>query len=335
MKITCIGGGAWGTTLAQVLSDNGHEVLIRDVNKDFINKINNEHLHPFFDVTIPTNIKATYDLQEALNFSNIIVLCVPTKFMRSVLAEVNQLIKEPKLFVNVSKGIEIETSYCVSQIVEEVIDKNKFKAYVDLSGPSHAEELILRKLTALVAASKNQDSAKLVQQLFSNSEYLRVYTSDDVIGVETSGAIKNAIAIVSGIAYGMGLGENARAFLISRGVREIVMIVDALGGKKETAYGLSGIGDLIVTASSRNSRNFQCGLKIGEGMKIDDAINSISQTVEGIKTICAAYEIGKKYNLELPIINGAYNVVTNKISAKEALSKLLSRSLKEEIILVN
>ena len=333
MKVSVIGGGAWGTTLSQALSDNKHEVLIREINADFVNRINEEHTHPFFDVTIPSSIRATLSLEEAVEFSDVIMICVPTKFIRSVLTEINVLIKEPKLFINVSKGIEPNTSYCVSQIVSEVIEPNKLKGYVNLSGPSHAEEMILRKLTALVSASHNEEHAKFVQDLFSNKRYLRVYTSNDVIGVETAGAIKNAIAIVSGICSGMGLGENARAFLISRGVLEIVKITEVLGGKTQTAYGLSGVGDLIVTASSNNSRNFQCGLKIGRGMNALDAEQSISQTVEGIKTIKAAYEIGKNYNLDLPIIDNAYLIVTGQLSPKDALDIILNRSLNEEIIL--
>ena len=333
MKVSVIGGGAWGTTLSQALSDNKHEVLIREINPTFVEKINEEHTHPFFEVTIPSSISATLSLEEAVNYSDVIMICVPTKFIRGVLKEINSLINTPKLFINVSKGIEPNTSYCVSQIVKEVIEPENLKGYVNLSGPSHAEEMILRKLTALVAASDSEDDAKFVQDLFSNKKYLRVYTSSDVIGVETAGAIKNAIAIVSGICSGMGLGENARAFLISRGVLEIVKITEVLGGKTSTAYGLSGVGDLIVTASSNNSRNFQCGLKIGRGMNASDAESSISQTVEGIKTIHAAYQIGKKYNLDLPIIENAYLIVTNVLSPKEALSSILNRSLKKEIIL--
>ncbi len=333
MNITMIGGGAWGTTLAQVLSDNGHQVLIREINEEFVTSINEKHIHPSFGYEIPHQIRATSDLKEAVSFSQVLILCVPTKVTRMVLKEINSLLTDVKLFVNVSKGIEPETSFCVSQIVEEVIDSKWLGGYVILSGPSHAEELILRKLTSLVAASKEKEQAVFVQKLFSNEQYLRVYTSSDVIGVETGGSIKNAIAIISGIAYGMGLGENARAFLISRGIREIIKIVDVLGGQKETAYGLSGIGDLIVTASSKNSRNFQCGLKIGQGASTEEALSSISQTVEGIKTIYAAYEIGKKYHIDLPLINIAYQVVTGTCTAKEGLSQLLSRSLKDEDIL--
>ena len=331
MKVSIIGGGSWGTTLAQVLSDNGHDVLIRDINAEFVEKINTVHQHPFFDVTLPANLRATLDLNEVITFSNVLILCVPTKAMRNVLKEINSILDNKKLFVNVSKGIEPNTSYRVSQIVDDEIDKKYLEGYVVLSGPSHAEEVILRKVTSLVSASNNLNAAELVQNLFSNDKYMRVYTSDDVIGVETSGSMKNAIAIVSGIASGMGLGENARAFLISRGIKEIVSIVTTLGGKMETAYGLSGVGDLIVTASSLNSRNFQCGLKLGSGMDVNDAIGAITQSVEGVRAIEAGYEIGKNHNLDLPIINTAYMVVKNKISAREALNKLLTRSLKSEM----
>ncbi len=330
MKLSIIGGGSWGTTLAQVLADNGHSVLIRDVNAEFVNKINTDHKHPFFDTLLPKEIRATLDLKETVEYSDILVLCVPTKVMRSVLVEIEGLLKDKKLFVNVSKGIEPDTSYRVSQIVEEVISKPHFKGYVVLSGPSHAEEVILRKLTSLVAASLHEEYAVEVQHIFSNETYIRVYTSEDVIGVETGGSMKNAIAIVSGIAYGMGLGENARAFLITRGVKEIVSIVTALGGKMETAYGLSGIGDLIVTASSMNSRNFQCGLNIGKGMSISAATEAVTQSVEGIRAIYAGYEIGIRYHLELPIIETAYHLVNGEVSVQDALANLLSRSLKPE-----
>ncbi len=330
MNISVIGGGAWGTTLAQALADNKHQVLIRDINPEFVKKINDDHLHPFFDKVIPSSIKATLNIDEALDFSNVLILCVPTKFMRGVLTEIAPKLKEKKLFVNVSKGIEPDTSKRVSEIVNEVINKNSLTGYVALSGPSHAEELIDRKITSLVAASIDEELAIEVQNLFANEKYLRVYTSNDVIGVETGGAMKNAIAIVSGIGFGMGLGENARAMLITRGIKEIVSIVTALGGSMETAYGLSGIGDLIVTASSFNSRNFQCGKRIGEGLSVDEAVGASAQTVEGIRAIIAGYEISQKYNLELPIIETAYMLVSGKLTAKEALEKLMSRSLKKE-----
>lgn len=330
MNVSIIGGGAWGTTLAQALADNNHNVLIMDVNNNFVEKINCDHVHPFFDVQIPSIITATSSLNEAVNYSDIIVLCVPTKVIRSVLKNINLLLKSSKIIINVSKGIEPITSLPISKIVSEEINTEYLKGYVVLSGPSHAEEMILRNLTSLVAASDNIENSKFVQQLFSNDKYLRVYTSDDVVGVETGGAMKNAIAIISGICSGLGLGENARAFLITRGMKELVSIVLALGGKMETVYGLSGIGDLIVTASSLHSRNFQCGLKIGKGMSITEAQSSIVQSVEGIRAIIAGNDIAIKYNLELPLIQTAFKVVNGELDAEIALKSLLNRSLKEE-----
>lgn len=332
MKVSIIGGGAWGTTLAQALADKNNSVLVRDINEDFVKAINELHIHPSFELTIPTKISATTSLDEALAFSDIIILCVPTKVMRSVIKEINTKLTSKKLFVNVSKGIEPTTSKTVSEIVSEEVDPNNLEGYVVLSGPSHAEELIFRKFTCLVAASTNLELAKKVQKLFSNEKYLRIYTSLDVIGVEVGGAVKNAIALVSGIGYGLGLGENARAALISRGMLELVQIVEALGGKKETVYGLSGLGDLIVTASSMNSRNFKAGLKIGEGQSVEKVLENASQTVEGVRAIIACYEIGKKYNLNLPIIETAYYLVSGEISAKESVKLLLSRKLKSEYI---
>lgn len=330
MNVSIIGGGAWGTTLAQVLNDNKHNVLIEDVNEKFVDEINNLHVHPTFNIAISEDIKATKSLEEALNFSDVIVLCIPTKFLRSELQKMNKLIKTPKLFINVSKGIEPETSKRVSELVFELIEKKNLKGYVVLSGPSHAEEVILRKVTSLVCASNEEENAIFVQNLFSNQSYLRTYSSTDVIGVEVGGSMKNAIAIVSGVSTGLGLGENARAFLISRGIKEIVLIAKALGANMETVYGLSGVGDLIVTASSMNSRNFKCGLEIGKGKSIEEAMGSINQVVEGIRAIEAGYEIGQKYHLELPIINVAHQVIIGKFSAKEALELLLSRDLKPE-----
>ena len=309
MNISIIGGGAWGTTLAQTLTDNGNSVIIRDINPDFIKKINDEHVHPFFGMSIPSSIKATLDLKETLDFSDVVVLCVPTKAMRMVLKEANKVLTKPTLFINVSKGIEPDTSKCVREIVDDEIDKRYIRGYASLSGPSHAEELIQRKLTLLVSASFDKEIAKEVQLLFANSKYLRVYTSNDVIGCEIGGAIKNAIAVVSGVLTGLGLGENARAALISRGILEIERVVVAMGGKKETAFGLTGMGDLIVTASSMNSRNFTAGIAIGKGESAADAVKNSKQTVEGVRAVLAAYQIGKTHNIELPIINAAYSVL--------------------------
>lgn len=329
MNVTVLGAGAWGITLAQTLTDNGHSVCVYDVNSSFIDAINNG-THPFFKEHKIENIKGLYTLDEALDFAEYIVLCVPTKFARGLMKEINATAKSKKIFINVSKGIEPGTSKCVNEIVSDEIDPKILGGYASLSGPSHAEELILRKLTLLVSASKDAEVAKKVQLLFANNEYLRVYTSDDVQGCEIGGAIKNAIAIVSGILTGVGLGENARAALISRGILEIVKVVVAMGGKKETVYGLTGMGDLIVTASSLNSRNFNAGLAIGKGASAQDAVANSVQTVEGVRAVLAAYEIGKNHDIELPIINAAYSMLYENVDPKTAIKSCLARELKAE-----
>lgn len=327
MKMTIIGGGAWGATLGQTLIDNGHEVLIYDLNPLAVEKIN-QHRHPFFDTILPETEIATTNLKEAISFSNYYILSVPTKVVRNVLKSMNPLIKQDSVFINVSKGIEPDTLKRVSEVVEEEIEK--LKGFVVLTGPSHAEEVIVRKLTLLVSASKDEALAKEVQQIFSNDKYLRVYTSSDLIGCEVGGAVKNAIAVISGICTGLGLGENARAAVITRGIVEIIRVVEIMGGKKETAFGLTGIGDLIVTASSENSRNFTAGKKIGQGVPLDQIYQEQKQTIEGIRTIEAMHHLSEVEGIELPMINVAYDIIFNGVSVEEGLQKLLSRDLKSE-----
>ena len=330
MKVGFIGGGSWGTTLDNLLSDNGHETLVYDINIDTVNLINNEHSHPFFDSEINTDVIATNNLNEVVDYSDILVLSVPTKVIRNVMENIKSLIKTPKLFINVSKGIEPETLLTVSGIAEEIFTSKEMKGFVTLSGPSHAEEVIKRQLTLLVAASKNIDDATIVQELFSNQTYMRVYTSTDIIGVEVAGSVKNAIALVSGVCTGLGFGENARAALIDRGALEIIRIVSVLGGEKETVYGLAGIGDLIVTASSMNSRNFQAVLKIGKGEDVDSVVNNSKMVVEGVRVLQSAHQIAKKYNLYLPIIETAYKVLFEKLNVNEAIETILTAKLKKE-----
>lgn len=330
MKISVIGGGSWGTTLAQALTDNGHETLIYDVNPEAVKKINN-NIHPFFDNEI-MGIRATLSLEEAIEFADYILLAVPTKFMRDSLKAINKLAKRKLYFINVSKGIEPATLKRVSEIVEDEIHPDLLGAYAVLTGPSHAEEVIERKLTVLTAASTSAWFRKSVQHLFSNQSYLRVYTSEDLVGCEVGGAIKNAIAIVSGMMTGYGLGENARAALITRGILEIVRVVVYYGGKKETAFGLTGIGDLIVTASSYHSRNFNAGLKIGQGIPVNEVLETSKMVVEGVRAIQAAKDLCTKTGIELPIIEVAYDVIFNNVSVKEAIQLLLTRELKAETI---
>jgi glycerol-3-phosphate dehydrogenase (NAD(P)+) len=275
-------------------------------------------------------MKATASFEEVINFSTNYLLSVPTKVVRDVLKQMNTLIMRPSVFINVSKGIEPGTSKRVSEIVDEEISLENNRGFVVLTGPSHAEEVILRKLTLLVTASKDIELAKEMQCVFSNDAYLRVYTSTDLIGCEVGGAVKNAIAVISGACTGLGMGENARAAVITRGIVEIVRIVDVMGGQKETAFGLTGVGDLIVTASSENSRNFQAGKKLGQGFSIDQIYKEQKQTIEGIRTIDAMHDLAKKHDIELPMIQIAYEIIHNNLSMEDAITQLLSRDLKSE-----
>ncbi len=329
MKISIIGGGAWGTTLGQTLVDNDHDVLIYDVNPNAVDKINH-HFHPFFDTILPDQVKATNLLDEVIAFSNYFLLSVPTKVVRSVLQDMSKKLTEPSVFINVSKGIEPHTLKRVSEIVEEEIKAEYLKGFVVLTGPSHAEEVILRHITLLVSSSKDENLAIEIQHLFSNEQYLRIYTSKDLIGCEVGGAVKNAIAVVSGICTGLGLGENARAAVITRGIVEIIKVVEIMGGKRETAYGLTGIGDLIVTASSKNSRNFTAGEKVGMGQSTEQIYAEQKQTIEGFRTIEALHDLSIKNQVELPMINTAYQIIFNQMKVEEGLQKLLSRDLKSE-----
>lgn len=330
MNISIIGGGSFGTALAQVFCDNGHETLIREINEEFVEKINKCHLHPFFNVSIPSAIKATLSLDETLKFSDIVILCVPTKVMRTVIKEIKEYIDSPKLFVNVSKGIEPGTSKLVSEILEEELSTKYIKGFVVVSGPSFADEIISRKATTLVSASENERDAQLLQTLLTNNSYMRVYTSSDMIGVEVCGAVKNAIALAAGISEGLKMGVNARAAIITRGNNEIVRLVEVMNGKRETCYGLAGIGDLLLTASSTQSRNFRAGFRIGQGESLQSVLENSLNVVEGVRAVEAAHEIATKHNLELPIIDMLHKVLYENYPIKKVIKALLIRDLKSE-----
>ncbi len=331
MKITILGGGTWGTALAQVLSDNGHEVYIYDINKTFIEVLNDKHIHPLFGDNVPISklVTGTTDLKEAMDFSDTYLTCVPTKFMRSLLKEVNEKLDKKVYIINASKGIEPDTLKRISQIVDEEIDADKLNSFTTITGPSHAEEVIERKLTTLTAVCKDPKGAEYVQKLFNNSSYIRVYSSTDVIGAEVGGSVKNAIAVVSGVCTGLGFGENARAAVIARGLKEMIQLIEAMGGDPMTGYGLTGLGDLIVTASSTLSRNFTAGVKIGQGASIEE-INESGATVEGLRSLVAAIQISKKHNLYTPIITVAHKVMIGEMDINDAVPTLLSNRLKAE-----
>lgn len=328
MNISVLGGGAWGTTLAQVLAYNGHNILIYEINQEYLDSINNG-IHPIFKSKLPNTIKATNSLKDLADFSNIIQISIPSRFIRNVLKDLSQYINKKTSFINTSKGIETETFKSIHNIVEDEIGLY-LDQYACLTGPSHAEETYLRRLTCLVSASFNKEFNVLVQKLYFNKDYIRVYTTKDVIGAEMYGASKNAIAIITGAITSLDLGENLRAAIITRGLLEISRLAEKLGGKKETAYGLSGLGDLLVTALSTHSRNFNCGLLLGKGMKLESILEDAKQTIEGVEAIKAFYKFSITHNVDLPLINTAYKIIFENLEIKEAIKTLLLRDLKSE-----
>ncbi len=329
-KIAVIGAGSWGTALSQVLVDKGNEVLIYDISEEVVKIINEKNESKYFDCKINEKIKATTNLKEVISFAEYILLAVPSKAMRKILFEINKLLTEKIIFINASKGIEPKTYKRISEILDEEIDSKYQKSFVFLTGPSHAEEVILRKLTTVVSVSTDLDAAIEIQNLFNNNSYFRVYHATDLITSELCASIKNVIALASGIIYGLGYGDNTRAALITRGLVEMKKLILELGGLEETLYGLTGVGDLIVTATSMHSRNFQAGNKIGKGENLKDIIDSTKMVVEGVRSCDATYHLAKKLNIEMPLVNAVYDVLFNLKSPDEMLLRLMNRDLKSE-----
>jgi len=330
-KIGIIGGGSWGTALTQLLLDNNHHCKMFTIEEDVIESINTNHTTKYFEeVVLHDSLTATSNLKDVLDFADYLLLVVPTKVMRIVLKQINDNLDKRKVFINASKGIEPDTFKRMSEIVADEISEEYLKGFVSLTGPSHAEEVILRMLTTVVSASEDISLARDVQVLFNNNDYFRVYTSTDVVGAEMGASLKNIIALASGIISGLGFGDNTRAALITRGIVEMISLSVAVGANPNTLLGLTGIGDLIVTCTSKHSRNFQAGYKIGSGSDLEEALGSITMVVEGARSAKAAYDLAKSLNVEIPIISATYDVIYNKVSPKTTMAKLMSRNLKDE-----
>lgn len=330
MRVSVIGSGSWGTALSVLLHDNKHKVKLWFRREDLLEKVKITRENSIYlpGVKIPDEVFLTSNLNEALDGAEIIVLAVPTQYLRRIISREEFKNCKDKVIVNVAKGIENETLMRISEIVSEVlgVDEN----YCVLSGPSHAEEVSRKMPTAVVVASLNKDIAKFVQDVFINS-YFRVYTSEDVVGVELGGALKNIIAIATGIADGIGFGDNTRAAIMTRGIAEIVRLGVAMGARLETFAGLSGIGDLIVTCTSKYSRNRFVGEQIGKGKKLDEILKNMVMVAEGIWTTVSAVKLSEKYGIEMPITNSVYDVLFNGKDPMSATSELMGRSAKPEI----
>ena len=331
-KISVIGAGSWGCALARILGDNGHEVLLYDVDTKTIEEINKFHTNKnkLFEGELPLNVRGTISLNEAVCFSNNILLVVPTKVVRSVLKDINNYLTEKKLFINASKGIEPDTYKRVSEIVNEEINNEYIEGFVALTGPSHAEEVINQKLTMVAAASNVKEHAYKIQKLFNNNVYFRVYRLYDLIGAELGGSLKNVYALGAGICEGLGFGVNARSALITRALIEMKKLAVAMGAKEETLDGLTGMGDLIVTCTSNLSRNYQTGVQIALGNDLNSTLDSMPMVVEGARTCISAYQMARKLNIETPIIDSIYNVLYNRQNPQDVIRDLMSRGLKQE-----
>lgn len=329
--VAVLGSGSWGTALSIVLADNGQSVNLWSRRKEQADEINSIHINRRYlsDIELPKQIHAVHQLGEAVNQVRTILLVTPTSSIRDVLAQLRSHLKESVVIVHASKGIEPRTSKRISEIIEEEIPESLRKAVVVLSGPSHAEEVSLRQPTTVTVSSKESKEADYIQDLFIN-RYFRVYTNDDLIGVEIAGALKNIIALGAGISDGLGYGDNAKAALITRGLAEMTRLGVALGAHPLTFTGLAGMGDLIVTCTSMHSRNWRAGNLLGKGHTLNETLERAGMAVEGVRTAEAVHYLSEKVGIEMPISESIYNVLFNNKQPKDAVDELMNRDKRHE-----
>lgn len=332
-KVAVLGSGSWGTALAKVLVENGHDVVMwsRVEDQAIVDEINKDHTNKRYlqDLELPAELVATTDLEEAISGREIIVVVIPTVGIRSTAKQLNALINDSKIIVHASKGLEQGTHMRISSVIEEEIDADKRQAVVALSGPSHAEQVAVQDLTSITSASENMDAAERVQYLFMN-DYFRVYRNEDIVGVELGAALKNIIAVGAGALNGIGFGDNAIAALLTRGLAEITRLGVSLGADPITFMGLSGVGDLIVTGTSVHSRNWRAGKLIGEGRDLESIHEEIGMAIEGLSTVIAAKELAEDSNIEMPITQAIYEVVYEGADVSETILELMRREGKAE-----
>ncbi len=327
-KVTVLGGGGWAIALAKVLFENKNQVTIWSKLEKEVQALNNERENKIClpGVKIDESIQITGDIQEAVKDSDIIVMAVASSFVRSTAELLKGIIPAGQIIVDVAKGIEKDSYYTMTEIIEEVLPDCEA---VVLSGPSHAEEVGRQLPTAVVIGAKKKNIAETVQKIFSN-DYFRVYTSPDRKSIELGGSLKNVIALAAGIADGLGYGDNTEAALITRGIKEITQLGVAMGGHSRTFHGLSGIGDLIVTCDSKHSRNRRAGVLIGKGYTLDEAVKEVNMVVEGAVSAEAAYNLSKKYQVDMPIVEAVNAVLFHNVKASEAMKQMMNRALTNE-----
>lgn len=331
-KIGVIGAGSFGTALATVLAGKGHDVTVwarkREQVENIIQTRENSHYLP--GVKLPDKIKFTDNLKEAAADKDYLLFAVPAQSFRGVLKEAVKYFDHSVPVINVAKGIEKGTLLRLSQVSEEIMPDIK---YVALSGPSHAEEVARQLPTTVAVAGTDHDLAMEIQEIFFTDRF-RVYTNEDLAGVELGGALKNIIALGAGISDGLGFGDNAKAAMMTRGITEMTRLGLTMGADMKTFSGLTGIGDLIVTCTSMHSRNRRCGILIGKGVNPDEATHRIGMVVEGISTAEAAYALAQRYNIDMPITESIYKVIHGEMDARSAVSYLMGREMKNEMHII-
>lgn len=328
MKIAVIGSGGWGTAIAILLASRGHNVYLwswiqEETDRLACDRENKEFLP---GVKFPDTIYCTHDMGECTDGAELIITAAPSPATRTTAKQLAPHVKEGQKLINISKGLEEKSLMRLSQVYKEEIQQANVSV---MSGPSHAEEVSRGLPTTNVVASEDLKTAKFIQDIFMGDMF-RVYTSTDIAGVELGGALKNVIALCAGISDGLGYGDNTKAALMTRGLAEIARLGTAMGAKEETFMGLSGVGDLIVTCTSMHSRNRRAGILLGQGKTLQETLDSVHMVVEGVNTASAAYAMAKKYNVEMPIVEEAYNILYNGADAREAVLRLMTREKRQE-----
>ncbi len=327
MNITVLGSGGWGTALALLLLENGHEVTLWSYRQEESDNLRERRENPVLPgVVLPEGLNLTADMACIKN-SKVIVLATPSFAVRTTAAQAGPLLAPDAVLVSVSKGVEKDTSLTLTDVIAQEVGEGH--PVVALSGPSHAEEVSRGVPTAVVAASRDQAAAELVQDIFMSPRF-RVYATDDVVGVELGAALKNVIALCAGVSDGLGLGDNTKAMLMTRGLTEIARLGEAMGGRKETFAGLAGIGDLIVTCTSMHSRNRRCGIAIGKGTPPQQAVKEVGMVVEGYYAAANAKALADKLGVEMPITAAAYQVLYEGKDPKTVVVELMTRDKKHE-----
>lgn len=334
MKVTVIGSGSWGTALAIVLARANHDVKLWAREKEICYGINNFHENKEYlpGVTLADSIRATTDLEESLKDRDMVVMATPSHTVREVAGRIKPMLNGDELIISVSKGIENDTLMTMSQVLTEVLDGKIIEDHIGvLYGPSHAEEVSVFKPTVVTATAYSKSTARAIQEAFLTPMF-RVYTNYDVVGVEIAGSVKNIIALAAGISDGIGMGDNAKAALLTRGLAEMRRLGIGMGASQDTFAGLAGMGDLIATCTSEHSRNRYVGYHIGKGEKLEEIIDRMNMVAEGVKTTRSVYGLAQKYNVNMPITEKVYSILFEHVDPKDAVFELMTRDPKEEVM---